>query len=74
MTDSDIISNARDHSETITFEPTRRVGLERLEKFVARTGAHYGAQRNYDFGAGNRSSVSALSPWIKHRLISEEEV
>ena len=74
MTDRDLAPNAREHSETIAFVPTRRAGHERLKKFVARTGAHYAGQRNYDLGSGNRSSVSALSPWIKHRLISEEEV
>ena len=74
MTDRDLASNAREHSETVAFVPTRCAGHERLKKFVARTGAHYAGQRNYDFGSGNRSSVSALSPWIKHRLISEEEV
>ena len=74
MTDQDVASNAQEHSETVAFVPTRCAGHERLEKFAARTGAHYAGQRNYDFGSGNRSSVSALSPWIKHRLISEEEV
>ena len=74
MTDRDLASNAREHSERVAFVPSRCAGHERLEKFVARTGAHYAGQRNYDFGSGNRSSVSALSPWIKHRLISEEEV
>ena len=37
-------------------------------------GDHYTAQRNYDLGAQDRSTASALSPWIRHRLITEEEV
>lgn len=74
MSTPDVFSRNQHQSETITFEPTRGAGLERLEKFAARTGAHYATQRNYDFGSGDRSSVSALSPWIKHRLITEEEV
>jgi deoxyribodipyrimidine photo-lyase len=74
MNSPDMFSDAQHQSEAVAFEPTRRAGLERLEQFASRTGAHYAAKRNYDFGSDNRSSVSALSPWIKHRLITEEEV
>lgn len=62
------------HFEKAAFEPTRRAGLARMERFATRTGTHYASKRNYDLGANNRSTVSALSPWIRHRLISEEEV
>ena len=54
--------------------PTRQAGLARLDHFASRTGVHYGTQRNYDLGPAQRSTVSALSPWIRHRLITEEEV
>jgi len=74
MNTPDMFSNTEHKSEAVTFEPTRRAGLARLERFAPRTGPHYAAQRNYDFGSGDRSSVSTLSPWIKHRLITEEEV
>ena len=74
MTTSNYFSMAPQQSEIVTFEPTQHAGLERLEKLASRTGAHYAGQRNYDFGSGDRSSVSALSPWIKHRLITEEDV
>ena len=60
--------------EKVTFEPTRGAGLARMEQFVTRTGAHYASKRNYDLGPNNRSTVSALSPWVRHRLITEEEV
>lgn len=60
--------------EQIAFTPTRAAGLQRLERFAARTGRHYASTRNYDFGAERRTNVSALSPWIRHRLITEEEV
>lgn len=63
-----------DQPETVAFVPTRRAGLARLDDFVSRTGAHYAARRNYDLGPQRRSTVSALSPWIRHRLITEEEV
>ena len=74
MTTPDLFSNAPTQPEMVAFEPTRNAGLERLDKFAARTGAHYASQRNYDYGTFHRSSVSALSPWIRHRLITEEEV
>lgn len=74
MTTSDLFSEAKDQPEAVTFEPTRQAGIARMNKFITRTGAHYAGQRNYDYGPSNRSSVSALSPWIKHRLITQEEV
>ncbi len=67
MNTPDMFTDLQPPTETVTFEPTRRAGFERLEKFASRTGAHYASQRNYDFGPANRSSVSALSPWIRHR-------
>jgi len=74
MTTPDMFPEAKHQSEAVTFEPTRQAGIARLEKFITRTGEHYAGQRNYDYGPENRSSVSALSPWIKHRLITQEEV
>ena len=74
MTTPDLFPEAKHQSETVTFEPTRQAGIARLKKFITRTGAHYAGQRNYDCGPTNRNSVSALSPWIKHRLITQEEV
>ncbi|MEL6476966.1 MAG: FAD-binding domain-containing protein [Pseudomonadota bacterium] len=61
-------------AETITFTPTRAAGLARMAAFTPRMGKHYAGQRNYDFGPARRNNVSALSPWIRHRLITEEEV
>lgn len=74
MTMSDLYSKATQHSDAAAFDPTRRAGLERLEAFAPRAGLHYAAHRNYDFGPTDRSTVSVLSPWIKHRLLTEEEV
>jgi deoxyribodipyrimidine photo-lyase len=56
------------------FEPTREAGLVQLNTFVARAGRDYQNTRNSDLGPGDRSNVSALSPYIRHRLITEEEV
>jgi deoxyribodipyrimidine photo-lyase len=58
----------------MTFEPTRAAGLDRLTKFSPSAGRHYQNTRNADFGPEDRSNVSALSPYIRHRLVTEEEV
>lgn len=54
--------------------PTRAAALERLAAFAPRAGGDYAAGRNYDLGPGNRANVSGLSPWIRRRLLTEEEV
>ncbi len=56
------------------FEPTRAAGLARLNAFLPYAGKAYAANRNVDRGPDDRSNVSALSPWIRRRLITEEEV
>ncbi|MGY9006925.1 MAG: FAD-binding domain-containing protein, partial [Alphaproteobacteria bacterium] len=63
-----------EQAETITFTPTRQAGLARLEQFALQAGLQYAKRRNYDFGVDRRGNVSALSPWIRHRLVTEEEV
>ncbi|CUK02885.1 Deoxyribodipyrimidine photo-lyase [Shimia thalassica] len=73
-TTEDVYADLLGHPETVAFEPTRQAGLARLDDFASRTSAHYTASRNYDLGPTERSTVSALSPWIRHRLITEEEV
>jgi deoxyribodipyrimidine photo-lyase len=56
------------------FSPTRVAGLRRLATFAPHAGRAYAAKRNFDYGAGLHTSVSALSPYIRHRLITESEV
>ncbi len=56
------------------FIPTREAGLKRLKEFAPFAGETYSNERNFDFSSTKKNSVSALSPWIKHRLITEEEV
>jgi deoxyribodipyrimidine photo-lyase len=53
------------------FPPTRTAALERLSSFVPRAG-RYGLRRNYD--VAGHEGVSQISPYIRHRLITEEEV
>ena len=56
------------------FEPTRRAGLDRLARFVPQAGAHYSAGRNTDAGPGAPSTVSRLSPYLRYRLLSEQDL
>ncbi len=56
------------------FEPTRNAGLQRLQRFVPNAGRRYGSRRDDDYGPDDRSNISQLSPWIRRRLITEEEV
>ncbi|MBJ3762812.1 DNA photolyase [Maribius pontilimi] len=55
---------------TQDFIPTRAAGLERLHAFLPDAGASYAQRRNFDRPDG----VSQLSPWLRHRLVSEPEV
>jgi len=58
----------------MTFNPTRAAGLARLADFVPRAGRAYAAERNLDRGPDDRSNVSSLSPWVRHRLVTERDV
>lgn len=53
---------------------SRRAALRRLSAFVPSSGRAYAASRNSDLGPEDRSNVSMLSPYIRHRLLLEEEV
>ncbi len=54
--------------------PTRRAALDRMAEFLPRAGRAYTGTRNQDRGPEDRSNVSALSPWIKRRVLTEAEV
>jgi deoxyribodipyrimidine photo-lyase len=56
------------------FPPTRQTALTRLEAFLPSAGQHYTSHRNHDLGPANRTNVSCLSPYIRHRLITEQEI
>ena len=58
----------------MAFPATRADALARLEAFLPRAGRAYAARRNFDEGPGRRSAVSELSPAIRRRLLTEEEV
>ena len=57
----------------VDFTPTRKAGLARLEAFLPQAGYAYARNRNTDRGPSDRSNVSALSPWIRRRVVTEEE-
>ena len=54
------------------FTPTRAAGLARLSDFVPQAGSDYARRRNHDLPG--HDNVSRLSPWLRHRLVTEEEV
>ncbi|MEX5729716.1 deoxyribodipyrimidine photo-lyase [Rhodovulum iodosum] len=56
------------------FAPTRAAALDRLKAFVPKAGRAYAARRNYDLGPEGHADVSTLSPWLRHRAVTEEEV
>ena len=56
------------------FPPTREAALERLARFVPRAGRDYAQGRNLDSGPGRPGAVSQLSPYLRHRVITEAEV
>jgi deoxyribodipyrimidine photo-lyase len=55
-------------------DPTRKAGLHRLRAFQPSMGRRYAVTRNFDFGPEDRSNVSGLSPHVRHRLITEQEL
>ena len=54
--------------------PTREAAKKRLNDFIPRAGVAYAKRRNFVLGPEQHANVSALSPWIRHRVILEEDV
>ncbi|MEL7117389.1 MAG: deoxyribodipyrimidine photolyase, partial [Pseudomonadota bacterium] len=55
------------------FVPTRAAGEAALEAFAPRMGRQYANGRNYDRGAGAHKHVSMVSPYIRRRLLLEQD-
>ena len=53
---------------------TRTQALTRLQRFLPLAGRDYSARRNFDCPQQGHPHVSTLSPYIRHRLITEAEV
>ena len=57
-----------------TLKGTRARALELLADFLPRAGRDYQNNRNLDRGRDGHSFVSRLSPYVRHRILSEEEL
>ncbi len=53
---------------------TRAEARDRLAAFVPHAGRTYAATRNEDRGPSDRTNVSVLSPYVRSRLLTEEEI
>ena len=60
--------------ETVYWGPSREHALLALQNFIPRAGKAYRKWRNYDLGSQKNIHVSKLSPWLRYRVISEEEI
>lgn len=56
------------------FKATREYGLARLNAFLPHAGASYAKERNFDRGSVEENAVSALSPFLCRRMLTEQEV
>lgn len=53
---------------------SRDFALQHLEAILPSLGRSYASTRNYDLGPGQHKNVSGVSPWVRHRLVLEEEL
>ena len=57
----------------LAWTANRSEGLARMTAFTPSMGRHYASLRNYDLGPDKRGNVSILSPYIRRRLVTEDE-
>ncbi len=57
-----------------TFPATRNAALSRLTQFAPRAGHAYASGRNIDPGPEQAGAVSKLSPYLRYRMLTEQEV
>ncbi len=62
-------------------KPSREAGLARLKDFTVHMGHDYAHKRNFDYGPAVdlerdnwRDNVSRLSPYLRHRLVTDREL
>ncbi len=55
-------------------DANRSTALKKLAIITPNLGRSYARERNFDRGPGHHKNVSTLSPWIRHRILLEEEV
>ncbi|MEM9385134.1 MAG: FAD-binding domain-containing protein [Pseudomonadota bacterium] len=58
----------------LSWQPTQQAAREGLARFMPNAGTQYARLRNHDEGPEQRRNVSGLSPWLRHRLVLEQEV
>lgn len=58
----------------ISFPPTRAAALDRIAVLTPRLGRHYADARNTDAGPGQNPTTTALSPYLRRRMVLETEV
>ena len=56
------------------FPASRNAALARLAQFIPGAGQNYAFGRNTDMGPEQPSAVSKLSPYLRYRMITEQEV
>ncbi len=74
MTNYDLFLSTDSPPKLCSWIPTRAAGLARLQEFTPRAGHAYTRTRNSDLGPDNRTNISALSPYLARRMITEAEV
>lgn len=58
----------------LIFPPSRTEALERLAHFLPAAGQAYERNRNTDAGPDQPNGVSKLSPYVRHRILTEYEI
>jgi deoxyribodipyrimidine photo-lyase len=58
----------------LNFPPSRAMALARLAQFAPAAGRRYASNRNVDDGPDRPGAISRLSPYLRHRMITEQEV
>lgn len=56
------------------FSMTRSAALERVANVIPEAGLAYTTRRNFDLGPQDRTTTTALSPYLRRRLILEQDV
>jgi len=54
------------------FYPTQAAAQARIAEFTPKMGRSYASMRNYD--RPGHDDVSRLSPYLRHRMVTEDEV
>ena len=62
-----------DNSNKKLMAPTRAAGEAMLRLFAPHMGKRYTNGRNHDRGAGQHRDVSMLSPYLRRRLVLEQD-